>query len=72
MIFFSDTYPREIPQIMIQSKLMHEGQAEELKSFLNKKSKTMTGKNMIKTLYEEARKWITEQGKTFPPCILYI
>lgn len=66
--FVVDSYPKSVPQVMIQSKIMHGDQVDELKELLLSKAKSLTGTNMLKNLIENAMKWITEQGLCFVMC----
>ena len=57
-----DTYPKSPPQVMVQSKVMHEAQARELRELLSSKASSLTGTNMLNILVEKAMEWINDQG----------
>ena len=47
---------------MVQSKVMHEEQARELREFLLSKASSLTGTNMLNVLIEKTMGWIKDQG----------
>ena len=61
-VFMTESYPKSPPQVMVQSKIMHTEQVDELRNLLSSKVTSLTGTNMLENLVEKSTEWIKEEG----------